>query len=205
MFDILLWCDDDPPVHYALFSFPLPNSDVSAFGWVHHFRCLPPGRRCFDARWLFAAKITINVSDPVIEIGSVDTSFKGGGNFRVLQEWRNYWEGNFATVTWQPIMNRLVKRTGLYTKKLVSSRNWNIFFLSFFSVFNQVIPSMNPQELSTMVWMGQFASPLDENLTNMYGQPVPAVMDDIAQPTPSMVRILLPSVQEFKCVRVCAL
>uniref|UniRef100_A0A1Q3FU29 Putative polycomb group protein scm/l3mbt tumor-supressor in n=2 Tax=Culex tarsalis TaxID=7177 RepID=A0A1Q3FU29_CULTA len=45
---------------------------------------------------------------------------------------------------------------------------------------------MNPQELSTMVWMGQFASPLDENLTNLYGQPVPAVMDDIAQPTPSM-------------------
>lgn len=34
--------------------------------------------------------------------------------------------------------------------------------------------------------MGQFASPLDENLTNLYGQPVPAVMDDIAQPNPSM-------------------
>ncbi|XP_053690775.1 polycomb protein Sfmbt [Sabethes cyaneus] len=54
------------------------------------------------------------------------------------------------------------------------------------NVFNQVIPSMNPQELSTMVWMGQFASPLDENLTNLYGQPMPAVMDDITQQTPSM-------------------
>lgn len=54
------------------------------------------------------------------------------------------------------------------------------------NVFNQIIPSMNPQELSTMVWMGQFASPLDENLTNLYGQPVPAVMDDITQAAPSM-------------------
>lgn len=49
---------------------------------------------------------------------------------------------------------------------------------------------MNPQELSTMVWMGQFASPLDENLANIYGQPVPTVMDDISQPSPSLVRIL---------------
>lgn len=54
------------------------------------------------------------------------------------------------------------------------------------NVFNQVLPSMNPQELSTMVWMGQFASPLDENLANIYGQPVPAVMDDISQPSPSL-------------------
>lgn len=34
--------------------------------------------------------------------------------------------------------------------------------------------------------MGQFASPLDENLTNLYGQSVPTVMDDITQQTPSM-------------------
>lgn len=34
--------------------------------------------------------------------------------------------------------------------------------------------------------MGQFASPLDENLANIYGQPVPAVMDDISQPSPSL-------------------
>ncbi|XP_058121001.1 polycomb protein Sfmbt [Anopheles ziemanni] len=50
------------------------------------------------------------------------------------------------------------------------------------NVFNRVLPSMNPQELSTMVWMGQIASPLtDENIANYYGPPVSNVMEDITQ------------------------
>uniref|UniRef100_A0AAG5D4F7 FCS-type domain-containing protein n=1 Tax=Anopheles atroparvus TaxID=41427 RepID=A0AAG5D4F7_ANOAO len=50
------------------------------------------------------------------------------------------------------------------------------------NVFNRVLPSMNPQDLSTMVWMGQIASPLtDENIANYYGPPVSNVMEDITQ------------------------
>ncbi|XP_052896020.1 polycomb protein Sfmbt, partial [Anopheles moucheti] len=53
--------------------------------------------------------------------------------------------------------------------------------------FNRVLPSMNPQEFGTMVWMGQLASPLDENITNYYGPPpVPSVMEDITQQTQTM-------------------
>uniref|UniRef100_A0A182K7K0 FCS-type domain-containing protein n=1 Tax=Anopheles christyi TaxID=43041 RepID=A0A182K7K0_9DIPT len=55
-----------------------------------------------------------------------------------------------------------------------------------FAVFNRVLPSMNPQEFGTMVWMGQLASPLDENLTNYYGPPVTSVMEDITQQTHAM-------------------
>nr|XP_049466462.1 polycomb protein Sfmbt isoform X4 [Anopheles coluzzii] len=54
------------------------------------------------------------------------------------------------------------------------------------TVFNRVLPSMNPQEFGTMVWMGQLASPLDENLTNYYGPPVTSVMEDITQQTHAM-------------------
>ncbi|XP_050076576.1 polycomb protein Sfmbt [Anopheles maculipalpis] len=54
------------------------------------------------------------------------------------------------------------------------------------NVFNRVLPSMNPQEFGTMVWMGQLASPLDENLTNYYGPAVTNVMEDITQQTQTM-------------------
>uniref|UniRef100_A0A182Q5P1 FCS-type domain-containing protein n=1 Tax=Anopheles farauti TaxID=69004 RepID=A0A182Q5P1_9DIPT len=54
------------------------------------------------------------------------------------------------------------------------------------NVFNRVLPSMNPQEFGTMVWMGQLASPLDENLTNYYGPPVTNVMEDITQQAHAM-------------------
>ncbi|XP_052866872.1 polycomb protein Sfmbt [Anopheles cruzii] len=55
------------------------------------------------------------------------------------------------------------------------------------NVFNRVPPSMNPQELSAMVWMGPIASQLDENLTNYYvPPPVATVMEDITQQAHAM-------------------
>uniref|UniRef100_A0A240PPP6 FCS-type domain-containing protein n=1 Tax=Anopheles epiroticus TaxID=199890 RepID=A0A240PPP6_9DIPT len=52
---------------------------------------------------------------------------------------------------------------------------------------------MNPQEFGTMVWMGQLASPLDENLTNYYGPPVTSVMEDVTQQNHAMQQDMNPA------------
>ncbi|XP_049535119.1 polycomb protein Sfmbt isoform X1 [Anopheles darlingi] len=51
------------------------------------------------------------------------------------------------------------------------------------NAFNPVLPSMNPQDLSTMVWMAPITSSLDENLANYYvPSSVPTAMEAAQQP-----------------------
>uniref|UniRef100_A0A2M4BAC6 Putative polycomb group protein scm/l3mbt tumor-supressor in n=1 Tax=Anopheles marajoara TaxID=58244 RepID=A0A2M4BAC6_9DIPT len=50
------------------------------------------------------------------------------------------------------------------------------------NAFNPVLPSMNPQDLSTMVWMAPITSSLDENLANYYVPSVPTAMEAAQQP-----------------------
>ncbi|XP_050084594.1 polycomb protein Sfmbt isoform X2 [Anopheles aquasalis] len=56
-------------------------------------------------------------------------------------------------------------------------------FVKVYNAFNPVLPSMNPQDLSTMVWMAPITSALDENLANYYPLPsVPNAMESAQQP-----------------------